>query len=144
MGSCIALMSVRFGAPDYYPGFSTAAIRRFSISRNKFLPGTHLLHLGGVECGKCTCRSMSCQRTLVHVYVAISLLFDYHYLFFFLCNLRMTLYHPCSCCWPRVRRRGRGRVHSQQPIPVKIRAKVLQVNPTKWPHSTQRECQQQQ
>ena len=64
MGSCIALMSVRFdppGAPDYYPGFSKAAIRRSSISRNKFLPGTHLLHL--VECGKC--RSMSCQRTLV-------------------------------------------------------------------------------
>ena len=29
VGSCIALMSVRFdplGAPDYYPGFSTAAI----------------------------------------------------------------------------------------------------------------------
>ena len=37
-------MSVRYdppGAPDYYPGFSTAAIRRSSISRNKFLPGTH-------------------------------------------------------------------------------------------------------
>ena len=51
VGSCIALMSVRFdppGAPDYYPGFSTAAIRRSSISRNKFLPGIHLLHLGGV------------------------------------------------------------------------------------------------
>ena len=49
--SCIALMSVRFdppGAPDYYPGFSTAAIQRSSISRNKFLPGTHLPHLGGV------------------------------------------------------------------------------------------------
>ena len=54
MGSCIALISVRFdppGAPDYYPGFSTAAIQRSSISmgtwsRNKFLPGTHLLHLG--------------------------------------------------------------------------------------------------
>ena len=29
VGSCIALMSVRLdtpGAPDYYPGFSTAAI----------------------------------------------------------------------------------------------------------------------
>ena len=53
IGSCITLMSVRFdppGAPDYYPGFNTAAIRRSSISRNKYLPGTHLLHLGGV-CG---------------------------------------------------------------------------------------------
>ena len=51
MGSCTALMSVKFdppGAPDYYPGFSTAAIRRPSISRNKFLPGTHLLNLGRV------------------------------------------------------------------------------------------------
>ena len=51
MGSCIALMSVRYdppGAPDYYPGFSKAAIRRSSISRKEFLPGTHLLHLGGV------------------------------------------------------------------------------------------------
>ena len=37
LGSCIALMSVRFdppGAPDYYPAFSLAAIRRSSISRN--------------------------------------------------------------------------------------------------------------
>ena len=45
VGSCIALMSVRFdppGAPDYYPGFSTAAIGRSSISRNKFLPGNIL------------------------------------------------------------------------------------------------------
>ena len=37
VGSCIALMSVIFdtpSAPDYYPGFSTAAILHSSISRN--------------------------------------------------------------------------------------------------------------
>ena len=35
------------GAPDYYPCFSMAATRS-NISRNSFLPGTHLHHLDWV------------------------------------------------------------------------------------------------
>ena len=31
---------------NYYPGFSPCSHWRWSISRNKFLPGNHLLHLG--------------------------------------------------------------------------------------------------
>ena len=53
LGSCKALISVRLdtpGAPDYYPGFRAwLPLRRSSISRNSFPPGTHLHLLGWVQ-----------------------------------------------------------------------------------------------
>ena len=52
MGSCEALMSVRLdtpGVPDYYPGFSMAAIRRSSISFQGLIPARYLFTLTGLS-----------------------------------------------------------------------------------------------
>lgn len=41
------VMLKSFAKYDYYPEFSPVALKYSKYSRNKFLSGTYLLHLGG-------------------------------------------------------------------------------------------------